>query len=415
MVEDAQLNEFRAHWRDVLFAAVGLASGVTLFFYVQSLFPPELQREFGWTRAQMSGAAIATLAVGIAMPLVGWLIDRVGVRIISVISFGVVAACYFLLSRMQGDLATFYALNCGLIAGGAGTLPIAFTRTLGARFKRARGLALGISMTGISVAAFFATPLLQQLIAESGWRAGYMALGIVALAAGLPAGLMMPSSRTAQPQVAKANGTGMGPWTTRAHVAAFAWLAAGMFAINLTGNAFLSQLALVMDSKGFPGEAAAWMISLYAASVAAGRLTGGAALDRFPAGLVASVFMVAPAVGLSLLLMPLPTVALPATAVVLIGASQGAETDYLSYVLARYFDIANYGALFGLAMLATTAAAFLGNLMFGFSYDWSGGYDIGLAVGVVSYAIGAVAFWRTQTLLGGALETVGRARMRKGG
>src|SRR5262245_9659281 len=69
-------------WRVVLAACLGVMAGFgSLFVFTFSLCVKPLAAEFGWSReAISSGFAIAAVTLGLASPLLGRWIDRVGPR-----------------------------------------------------------------------------------------------------------------------------------------------------------------------------------------------------------------------------------------------------------------------------------------------------------------------------------------------
>ncbi|HEX7947192.1 MAG TPA: hypothetical protein VF495_21185, partial [Phenylobacterium sp.] len=74
--------EFAASWPALFAATVGVALSVSaLPFYTAGVFVQPLQAAFGWTRGEIAGANTALFwAIGLASPIVGLAIDRMGVR-----------------------------------------------------------------------------------------------------------------------------------------------------------------------------------------------------------------------------------------------------------------------------------------------------------------------------------------------
>ena len=116
-----------------------------LLFHAFSAYILPLQGEFGWSRAQLSGAfSMARAESGILGPLQGWLIDRYGPRAMMCLGNALFSLGFVLFSRMD-SLATFY-LSFALLALGSslgGFMPIGTTITNW--FVRRRTTALGIS------------------------------------------------------------------------------------------------------------------------------------------------------------------------------------------------------------------------------------------------------------------------------
>jgi MFS family permease len=85
---------------------VGAAS---LLFYSIGVFFEPFQREFGWNRGEISGALIyLTLGLVICGPIVGWLIDRYGARIVALVSIPLLALTMVGLHNLTNSLSTFY-------------------------------------------------------------------------------------------------------------------------------------------------------------------------------------------------------------------------------------------------------------------------------------------------------------------
>src|SRR3546814_708089 len=126
---------------------------------------------------------IGNVVVMLVAPFAGRLIDRYGLRRIAPLSMLLYAGCVILLSRMQGDIRAFLLLGGFMAFVGVASTPLAFTRAITAFFIRRRGLALGLGLTSTGLAGVLAPALLTPFVAEYGWRAGYLALAAVVLAA----------------------------------------------------------------------------------------------------------------------------------------------------------------------------------------------------------------------------------------
>ena len=73
----------------------------------------------------------------------------------------------------------------------------------------------------------------------------------------------------------------------------------GMLLVNIPQLLVSSQLMLVLAENGATGQVATWIVALYAAGVAVGRLLCGLALDRFAVHHVAIMVLGLPAIGLA--------------------------------------------------------------------------------------------------------------------
>ena len=114
----------------IVFAAasiVFLSAGT--FFYGFGLLVGPLTAEFGWSRAAVSvGFSLRTEVGGVAAPLVGVLVDRVGVRRLTAAGVVIAAIGFVLLSRVQsltGFYVAIFVIAVGMSAtGGANAATI---------------------------------------------------------------------------------------------------------------------------------------------------------------------------------------------------------------------------------------------------------------------------------------------------
>src|SRR5258707_2630978 len=179
-------------WLVPLGGALGLIVGngpISVFAF--GVFIGPLEGEFGWSRASL-GIAIALCAFlsAITLPFIGLLMDKFGVRRPMAI-----AICLFALNvAVIGQSATlpmFIALTALAGAPGAAQSPIGYVKSVASYFDRRRGLAIGVAMSGIGIGAALIPQYAQWLIAEFGWRVGYLGLGIAIIAVALPSVLLL--------------------------------------------------------------------------------------------------------------------------------------------------------------------------------------------------------------------------------
>lgn len=165
--------EFRHNRWPLLGSAIGLACGVNAYAPVSSMFLRQLEREFGWTKTAAAASLLALPLMALALPLVGGLLDRYGVRRPALASAITLALCLLLLSMMNGSLSVFYGLFLAMMVFGCATGPIAYTRNIAASFQTHRGSALALALIGTSMAAMLLPPLLAGVMAQRGWRGGF--------------------------------------------------------------------------------------------------------------------------------------------------------------------------------------------------------------------------------------------------
>ncbi|MGH6932602.1 MAG: MFS transporter [Dongiaceae bacterium] len=142
-----------------------------------------LQKELGWSRSTVSGAAsLAQIFMAIASPIMGNLVDRFGPRFL--LSGGLLAIGGGVLLATGAETPWQFYLAYSFIAGiGFGTAATHLvSTTVSLTFTRNRGLAIGIATAGATVGQFVLIPILGRMLEYTDWRTSYMALGIATLA-----------------------------------------------------------------------------------------------------------------------------------------------------------------------------------------------------------------------------------------
>ena len=145
---------------------------------------PVLQKNFGWTRTQISLSSLLTRVEGAALgPIEGFLIDRIGARKMVLIGFSIMAVGFVLFSFIQ-NLWQFYAvfilINLGNGIGGW----LAVVTILNSWFRRKRTIAMAGAMSGILIAGIFVPPYTIAL--NHGFQVTVFVFGLIILAVALP-------------------------------------------------------------------------------------------------------------------------------------------------------------------------------------------------------------------------------------
>jgi MFS family permease len=381
-------DEWRQHWRVVAGAGICVATGYAVFPFVSSQFVQPLQESLGWSRGAQSLTQNIAFVAAFLAPVFGRAVDRFGARRIALLFMPALGVVYGLLASMGGPIQVYYGLMGAAIFCGLGTTGIVFMRAVSTHFTRSLGLALAVSRSGIAISAAFLPIVIFHAIRQLGWRGGYAMMAAVVLLIGTPAcALWIGESRPVQSAPASRR-----PW--------FELLLNGKVVILCTAVAFtigpvvglLSQLQPLLTGKGIVAGTAAVLGSVLAVSVLAGTLITGWLVDRVWTPLVGCVFLIAAACGCVLLLPHSLSLTRATCAVALVGVTQGAELDLAGYLIARYFGVADFAAIFGLTILTIGLASAGSQMAFAFLFDRFGGYDLPLQLSVAAFALAGAGF-----------------------
>jgi len=148
----------------------------------------------------------------------------------------------------------------------------------------------------------------------------------------------------------------------------------------------------ILAQHGFSAGTAATLTPMIGASVIAGRLASGWLMDRVWAPLVAFVLLVLPAVACLVLAHGPLSYATAAGAIALIGLAAGMESDLVAFLVARYFGLRSYGAIYGLIYVFYALGGAVAASVFGWAYDQTHSYTAVLTVSAAILVAGGAAF-----------------------
>lgn len=373
--------EWRRGWSVAAASFVGMGVGAGLYQYVSSLFITPLEAAFGWSRGDIAGAAAIGLLGALSAPFIGMIADRVGAMRVAVACLVVVALAYIGLALMTGELWQFIACVTVLAIAAPGCTSLVFSRAVNGWFDASRGLALGVMASGLSVATFVMSPILTGVIAEHGFRAGYLTLsglagvlGVIVVLAGVRSG--PEGSRASVDAPTPPAGMGL---AQAARLRAFWLLAIIMLLVNAASTGVLTQIAPLLSEKGLRA-AAPTLISVYALAVLAGRLGVGVLFDRVEPKFVSAIVTAAALCGFVMLMHGAPPVSYAIACVILIGLMQGAEADVLAYFIARLFGLRAYNTIYGVFFTIAIFGSALGIAGYGRLYDLTSNYNLALGL-----------------------------------
>ncbi len=393
-------SEFRHGWTTLLASAAGACAGLTgLAFYTFGLFVKPLSEAFGWTRGEITlGMSFITLGTVLTAPLVGWLIDRYGVRKVAGPSLLGIALAFVLVSRVGPSLAGFYGACFAVAVLGCATSPVSWTRAVSERFVQARGLALGLTLLGSAAAGLVGVPAVQWLIINHGWRSGYLGIAAFCAAGAFPLVMFLLRARPAATgAVAAANTAIAAPATGNTlrealRSPAFWTIAIAILVLITAQSGTIIHLVPLLTDRGLAPVEAAGLAGVMGISVFVSRVVVGGLLDRFSPPLVAGLTLLAPVVSMVILAFCGDDRFAITIAVLLLGLAAGAEIDFLSFFAARHFGMRAYGRIYGWLFAMFSMGNGIGAPLVGALYDSTGGYQVAIWGAAGLFLSGAALF-----------------------
>ena len=362
-----------------------------------SVFVVPMTDEFGWSRAQFSGAVSLGALFGLLVsPFAGRLIDRYGSGVLLSASSAVVGLCAIGLS-LTSPIWSFYALYVPGRAVFSSPLELGTSTAVSNWFIRRRpmGLAYMGVIQGIGLTIF---PVIAQVLIDGwGWRTAWLAVGIFTLSTGIiPMLLLMarrpedmgleadpekdhrtvPTSDVAAAGAPPSASNTESSYTVRQALATRAfWLLAifSVFGFVVQAGISLHQVPHYIG-QGVPTHLAA----LTASTFAFGQVPGGVFWSfwarRVPLRVLLSVAAATMSVGAigtgfsSSLSTGIPMG-------FLLGVGVGGIHLLLRLTWADYYGRLHLGSIRGLTLPAQIGGQAIGPIIAGFLYDSTGGYE----------------------------------------
>ena len=351
-----------------------------------SIFVEPLTREFGWSRAALSGAvSLGGVLAALLAPAIGPLLDRRGSRL-GLCSAVLVNGVALTALSFTPSLAVFYLLFCIARMNWAGPFDLGIYGAVTNWFVERRAQAASVAVLA-QMAGLVTLPLVvQYAIEHGGWRGGWVALGVLTLAVGfVPVWLFVarrPEDVGLAPDGAPAGRHSSGkaaipePKFSRAQAMrtpAF-WLLIAYTVLVYPAQAGVSlhQAAHLVERGIAPGTAAT-VVAAFSFMSGMGTLASGFIARRLPLRFVLAA-IAGMVCGGTLLMSRIATPADGFAAACLFGFGLGGVLTLLPVAWADYFGRANFGAIRGIALSAQVLAQAAGPLIAGLLHDLTGDY-----------------------------------------
>ena len=372
--------------------------------YVVSVVLPEVQRDFGVSRADASlPYTLMMLGFGAGGLAMGKLADKWGVHVglwIGAVGIG----SGFVLAGLSPNIWLF-ALSHGLLMGLFGSsstfAPLLADTSLW--WNKRRGIAVGVCASGNYLAGSIWPALAQQGVETLGWRNTYIWIGIVCgLGMACLAFLMRqrpPILEVAAPgslqSLASEKPFGM------SIPAAHALLCVAGVACCVAMAMPQVHIVAYCTDLGFGAARGAEMLSIMLACGIVSRLVSGAICDRI--GGLKTLVLGSVLQGLALLLfLPFDGMVSLYLISALFGLFQGGIVPSYAIIVREYFPAQRAGVLVGGVIMATMIGMALGGWMSGKVFDLTGSYHAAFVNGVLwnalNLSITLYLLWRLKRL-----------------
>jgi predicted MFS family arabinose efflux permease len=376
----AQGATFESRWWIVFGATLSMfvAQGPVIL-YTLGLFIKPLNQEFGWDRASISAAGgIAAIVSAITIPFVGSLIDRWGVRTVLLPIVVLCGSSVALIALTPKSIVVFMLLFAITGVLGSGQGPLGYAKCVSAWFDDRRGLALGITMSGIGLGAALIPQYTQFLIGHLGWRAAYAGLGLLTVVVAFPAVFLFirepAGAKTAVARSQSSPAENRPPDLEVREVLGgrrFWLIACALLLVSTVTQGLVVHTVPLLTDNGYSPETAATLMIAVGLSTMAGRLLSGYLVDRIFAPFVAAFFFLLPCLGIYLLVSTIS----PVAGIISLGLASGTEIDMIGFLTSRYFGMKRFGQLYGYLFASFVVGSAVGPYMMGLAFERLHSYE----------------------------------------
>lgn len=386
-------------WRIVVMAFISNFIGIGIGFYAFGVFFKPLAEHFNWSRALVAwGPGVGLLISAIYAPRVGNAADKYGMRPLLIGGSITVAISLVMLGFMRnfwqfilfwGVVFSIANIHLGDIVTGS---------AVARAYPEKRGAAIGLAAVGVSFGGVAMPPFAQWVIDNWGWRVGFGAMGMTALAlVCLPAVFFMRGVKETPAQIEDCADESdiecaVGPeksWTrAEALRSSRFWKMIAVFGLGYLplGTMLVQQVPFLTD-MGIPATRAAWVLSFTAAMGMVGKVFWGSLFDRFEGRWTIACSFAMQAFSIWWLLRAetlLDTIIFG----LFFGLGMGGTVPMHTAMRVRQFGPRYLGAIMGVSSPAIMLAQAGGGPLAGWIFDTTGTYRAAFYFFIVCYLLG---------------------------
>ena len=381
-----------------LFFAMFLSIGMRQGF---GIFVETWQTEFGVGVAAISlAASVGWFVNGASQVMMGWLIDRIGGRIVITVAALLLGASVLLMAAASSvlHLVIIYGVVMSMAAAGlAGGPPGAVVVRW---FRRKRGAAMSLLTSGGSIGGLVLVPFITYLFLWTTWRSSWLIAGGIVLVLGVPLLYLVlrddPADLGLQPDGVSATSAAARASAPTGPLHAYRWseafrsapmwqLSIAYWVCGVTTASISVHYVRWAGAEGISPATAALAFGLLSGINAVGVLLIGPLSDRVPRKtLLGCVYLIRGVAFLLLVVLPGPA-ALWGFAIVG-GASWLATVPLTTSLAADVYGVRHLGTLAGLINFAHQVGGALAVFLFGLVFDARGSYDYAFLACVATLA-----------------------------
>lgn len=369
------------------------------------LFLPPVTKDLGIGTGNLSlyfsVSAIVTL---IFLPIGGKLMAKYDTRLLLTVAITLQAGAFAMFGLMS-SVWGWYLFAIPLAVGGVFITVIAGPVLISQWFKKNNGLALGILSAAGGALGAIAQPIVGYLIANQGWRASYMLVGIAVFVIVVPVILLLikksPKEKGLLPYGAEESKGSGNPNAVEMSVqgvtmavakksSAFYALIIFFFLVTSIAS-FSMHIPTFLMNKGFDVAFAGNVMATYMIGVLVGSLIIGFLSDKIGTKNTAILSMSVGLIGIILLLVSDSSTIAITIAVGMFGTISSSIGTLGPALTSSLFGNKEYSQIYSNASLGLAISSIVALPAYGYIFDFTGSYNVVLISIIIMLIINIIA------------------------
>ena len=369
-----KLNDEKTKW--AVFVSVFFSGGliIGLNTYSFGLFIEPLEKEFGWTREEISLGYSISFVSSLFAPIIGKFVDLKGTKIFLVgslflISFG------FIFRPLMTNLNHWILLNSLVFAGYPGTLLLASGILMQVWFPKSRGRMVALATSGHNAGGLVIPLITLIVLSNFNWKFAYAFFGGIILIIAIFSLFFVRNSPdkkniTLNNDVKKVGIDFMSAIKTKK----FIFLTLGITFAMFTYNGVMPQMAPHLQSEGLSLIAATIAMSYIGAMGIMSKLVFGRLSEKYSSIFMTCISVFLQAIGLAVILLSFGNIIGIWTGVIIFGIGFGGLGALITLNITECFGMKSLGSVYGMLSFLGIWASILAPWMMGRIYDSTSSY-----------------------------------------
>lgn len=355
----------------------------------------------GWSVGSISSAiTVSVLLSSVSSAFTGPAVGKYGPRPVMALGAVLLATGVFLTGRVGEPWHVYVAFS--LSGLGYSCLSVTtITAALSPWFEKHQGRAMSSAMLGASIGGMISTPILIYAISRLGLEQALFWSSVVALAVILPLAFFVlrksPSELGLHPDgeapAAKSSDKPVKVWGRAEALKTVAFISVVVaFALGLGVQVgfLVHHVTLSVPALGAGG--AAFIVSITAVAAFLGRVALARWADQVDLRVTSALVLIVAAASLAAIA-AIPAAWMLVAASIAYGLTTGNVTTLSPIIVRREFGANVFASIYGVAWMCIGFASALGPALFGWLYDYFGGYREALVIAAVLDLIAATVVY----------------------